>query len=120
MVARYGQPVFRRDLLIAYSTRCAVSGTTVAAVLEAAHIRPYLGASSDHVANGLLLRSDIHALFDLGLLAVDTLGMTVLLHEQLNGTPYHQYRGSPLRLPNAVALRPSIEALREHRRWTGL
>jgi putative restriction endonuclease len=120
VVARYGQPAFRQALLDAYSSRCAVCGTNAPEVLEAAHIRPYLGPPSDHPANGLLLRADIHALFDLGLIAVDATDMTLLVHERLNGTPYEEYRDRAITLPVEAALQPSPEALQEHRRWTDL
>lgn len=66
---RQGQPGFRKKLLEAYR-RCAVTGCTIEAVLEAAHISPYRGTRTNHVTNGLLLRADIHTLFDLGLLRI--------------------------------------------------
>ncbi|HUZ56031.1 MAG TPA: HNH endonuclease [Streptosporangiaceae bacterium] len=56
-------------LMAAYSGRCAVTGCTVQAVLEAAHLRPYRGPDSNVTGNGLLLRADIHTLLDLQLLA---------------------------------------------------
>ena len=68
---RQGQGAFRAALLNAYCRRCAVTGCTVEAVLEAAHIHPYLGPATNLVTNGLLVRADIHTLFDLGLLTVD-------------------------------------------------
>lgn len=64
---RRGQSVFRRDLMYAYSSVCAVTGTTASDVLEAAHIYPYRGAHTNRVDNGLLLRADIHTLFDLNM-----------------------------------------------------
>jgi hypothetical protein len=67
---RQGQPAFRRALLDAYERRCAVTGCAIDDVLEAAHISPYLGEHTHHVTNGLLLRADIHTLFDRGLIKV--------------------------------------------------
>ena len=68
---RQGQPAFRKALLDAYERRCAVTGCPIDDVLEAAHISPYLGEHTNHVTNGLLLRADIHTLFDRGLIKVD-------------------------------------------------
>ena len=71
IVSRRGQPKFRARLLSAYVGRCAITGADAEAVLEAAHIRPYRGPESNALPNGLLLRADIHTLFDLALLAID-------------------------------------------------
>lgn len=67
---RQGQPAFRAALMKAYNRRCAITGCNVEAVLEAAHISPYDGKKTNHVTNGLLLRADIHTLFDRGLIKV--------------------------------------------------
>ena len=56
IVARQGQSAFRAALLEAYHGRCAITGCDAAAVLEAAHLRPYRGPESNTVPNGLLLR----------------------------------------------------------------
>lgn len=67
---RQGQPAFRNALMDAYERRCAITGCMIEVVLEAAHISPYLGEHTNHVTNGLLLRADIHTLFDRGLIKV--------------------------------------------------
>src|SRR6202035_655927 len=59
---RQGQPEFRRKLMQAYSGRCAISGFNVPQTLEAAHIIPYNGPKTNHPANGILLRADLHVL----------------------------------------------------------
>src|SRR5262249_1774663 len=64
---RRGERAFRQYLLAAYEGRCAFSGCAVEAVLEAAHIVPYMGPETNHPGNGLLLRADLHTLFDLQL-----------------------------------------------------
>ncbi|MVW78088.1 hypothetical protein GOQ28_04030 [Bordetella sp. 02P26C-1] len=110
VVRRQGQPKFRQDLLIAYAGKCVVTGCDVAAVLEAAHIAPYLGAESNAVQNGLLLRADIHTLFDLGQLKITPEGK-VQLHEGLFGTIYEQYEGVSIRLPVDQTQFPSLKAL---------
>jgi hypothetical protein len=71
---RQGQPMFRAKLMEAYERRCAVTGSSIEETLEAAHISPYRGTDSNHVRNGLLLRADIHTLFDLGLIRIDAKG----------------------------------------------
>ncbi len=57
--------------MVRYEHRCVVTGCTVIAVLEAAHIRPYRRPEDNDVKNGLLLRADIHTLFDLNLLGIE-------------------------------------------------
>jgi hypothetical protein len=114
---RQGQPKFRRDLLAAYDGRCAVTGCPILEILEGAHIKPYRGAHTNHVTNGLLLRADIHTLFDLGLLRVDPVSWKVEVAEQAWST-YGEYHEQALRLPEQVLLRPAAEAIRQHhQRW---
>lgn len=109
---RRGQAAFRRQLLNAYGC-CAMSGSTVVETLEAAHILPYQGPGTNHSSNGLLLRADLHTLFDLGLLAVVPQTLTILVATQLNGTEYEALRGQPL-LVGHGSIAPSREALQLH------
>lgn len=67
---RLGQGAFRVAVFSAYQGRCAVTGTTVPAALQAAHIRKYSDHPDNRVTNGILLRSDIHSLYDNGLLEI--------------------------------------------------
>lgn len=97
---RQGQGAFRVKLLEAYDSRCAISGCTAVAVLEAAHIVPYRGEHTHRVDNGLLLRSDLHTLFDLGLLWV-TQDHAVGIAPSLMGTEYEQMEGRALHLPKS-------------------
>jgi hypothetical protein len=120
IVRRQGQPEFRRQLLHAYGHRCAISECDAVEALEAAHIRPYLGPQANNVVNGLLLRADIHTLFDLGLLAIDTATMTVLVAPALKATTYGALEGTQLRVPANPCHRPSNDGLDEHRRTAGL
>lgn len=117
---RQGQPEFRKMLLQLYHGRCAISGSGVEAVLEAAHILPYKGPKTNHPANGLLLRSDLHTLFDLCLIAVDTGTMTALVSPVLNRSSYQKLAGKRLRLPRDKTRWPSKEALDDHRAKSGL
>jgi putative restriction endonuclease len=68
--ARRGQQGFRDALRARYGDQCMVSACKVLHVLEAAHIRPYRGEENNHPENGLLLRADLHTLFDLDLLGI--------------------------------------------------
>ena len=112
LVRRQGQGPFRRELLRAYQNRCAITGWAVADVLEAAHILPYRGEHTNHVSNGLLLRSDLHALFDLHLIEINPETYTVVIHPTLADTPYGEMHGREIRLPEDATLRPSSEYLR--------
>ncbi|MGA3683109.1 HNH endonuclease [Pseudomonas graminis] len=114
IVRRKGQSKFRSTLLRAYNYRCAVTGCEIEALLEAAHIVPYQGADTNVVSNGLLLRADIHTLFDLGLCWVDPTKLVVKLAEGLEGSEYEALRDQPISLPENVFDRPSADALRWH------
>jgi putative restriction endonuclease len=120
IVRRRGQPAFRHALVEAYAGRCAISGSSLADVLEAAHIVPYNGPRTNHTCNGLLLRSDLHTLFDLGRLAIETKGYTVILAPELAGSDYARFAGKQLALPVKASKRPSKEALDQHRRAAGI
>ena len=119
LVRRQGQPRFRRELLAAYEGRCAITGSHVTAVLEAAHIMPYLGDHTNHVTNGLLLRADLHTLFDLGLIAVDD-NMKLIVAVGLHATEYAQMHGQSLLMPTQKIQHPNSEALHRHRIRAGL
>ena len=109
---RRGQRAFRQSLLRAYEGKCAITGCCVPDVLEAAHIYPYRGPKTNHVTNGLLLRTDVHTLFDCGLITIDPDSLTVLTNEQLRNSSYWGYDNRPLRVPQNPAQRPSATALR--------
>lgn len=115
IVERRGQPVFRAKLIDAYAGRCPVTGCDAVAALEAAHIAPYSGSASNHVSNGMLLRSDIHTLFDLQLIGIEPETMEVVVADSLLGTCYAELDGRTLRLPADPAERPSKAALQQ--RW---
>jgi predicted restriction endonuclease len=102
-------------LIAAYRGRCAVTNCDAHDALEAAHIMPYHGPASNHVANGLLLRADIHTLFDLNLIGIEPRTFTISLAEVLEGTAYVELDWRKLRRPYLFQHRPSPEALTE--RW---
>ncbi|SRR6266540_693526 len=118
IVRRRGQPEFRQRLLNAYARKCAISGCDAVEALEAAHIIAYRGPETNHPTNGILLRTDLHTLFDLGLLAVDTSTMAVVVAPELARTSYGEFAGRVLSLPSSPDLRPSRKALDQHRAWS--
>ncbi len=111
IVRRRGQPEFRKQLLKAYQGRCAISACSLQQVLEAAHIHPYRGAETNVVSNGLLLRADLHTLFDLGLWWVNPTNLRIEISEGLRASEYVWIEGQSLRLPTNDADRPSLSAL---------
>lgn len=120
VVRRLGQPQFRNMLIKLYRGRCALTSCDVLEVLEAAHVTPYRGAETNHATNGILLRSDIHALFDLGLIAIDPTTRQVIIAPALKGTAYSELEGKVVAEPSEPDLQPSVAALVEHLRWTKL
>lgn len=120
IIKRRGHPTFRQSLLEAYDGRCALTNFNAADTLEATYIVPFRGKHTHHPSNGLLLRADVHTLFDLGKIAIDTGSMTVVLSDELMESSYRILAGRPLRYPKDESLRPSTEALDLHRRLAGL
>jgi len=112
IVLRRGQGAFRRALIEAYEGTCAVTGCTALDVLEAAHIVPYRGEHTNRVDNGLLLRADIHTLFDLGHLWIEEGNIHLVAH--LLDTEYGKLNNRKLRLPRKKADSPSADALAHH------
>lgn len=110
---REGQAQFRSRLIAAYGA-CAVTGTQTEHVLEGAHILPYSGPQSNHIRNGLLLRRDIHRLFDAHLLTISETGR-VQVAESITDEEYRDLDGEEARLPAEESLRPSQEYLATHR-----
>jgi predicted restriction endonuclease len=120
IVQRQGQPKFRKDLLKAYGGACAITKCNIEAVLETAHISPFKGSSikgssTNRIQNGLLLRADIHTLFDKGLIAIDTSNWTILVNRKLERTEYGALKGQRLNLPEQSQLRPNVSALDIHK-----
>lgn len=117
--ARLGQGAFRVLVTDAYHRRCAITGERTLPVLEAAHIKPYAETGPHLISNGLLLRSDLHILFDDGYVTVtEDLKVEVskrIKEEFENGREYYQHRGQPLvMVPGGPDERPAAEFLRWH------
>lgn len=120
--ARKGQADFRKALIEAYNGRCAVSGCEIESALEAAHIIPdhLVGENGMDPRNGILLRADIHRLFDAGLIGFRFEGdnLQIVLSADLNTTTYSEYSARFLNLPTSTSLRPSERCIA--RRWEAL
>ena len=95
---RHSQQVFRKMVLVAYGGTCAVTGSSEVKVLDAAHIQPYAGPLSDRISNGICLRTDVHKLFDAGLISF-TVDFRVHVSNRVVDERYRAYHGQPLRLP---------------------
>jgi putative restriction endonuclease len=115
---RLGQGSFRIAVSSAYENACAVTGEHSLPVLDAAHIRPYSDGGEHEVSNGLLLRSDIHRLFDKGYVTVAP-DMRFQVSRKLkedfsNGRSYYGLHGQAIHLPMRATERPNGEMLRWH------
>jgi HNH endonuclease len=110
---RLGQGAFQVGVTDVYQRRCAVTAERTLPILDAAHIRPY-GA----LTNGLLLRTDIHQLFDLGYVTVSSDGRFEVgrrLEEDFeNGRHYYEMHGRPIRPPRDNTHTPARDALERH------
>lgn len=120
IIKRRGQAEFRKKLLAAYDHHCAFTGCNAVDALEASYIVPYRGNYTHDLSNGLLLRSDLHTLFDLGNIAVDTRTMSIIMSDELLNSSYRILANQPLRFPKNEAERPSKEGLDLHRQLAGL
>lgn len=116
---RLGQGTFRALVTEAYNRRCAVTGERTLPVLEAAHIRPY-GAGGEHaLGNGLLLRSDLHRLYDGGYVTVDPDEHRLLVSRRIreefeNGRHYYALEGQKIAAPQKGFAPPDTNNLRYH------
>lgn len=115
IIARQGSGAFRAAVLEAFEGRCAISGYDVPEGLEAAHIVPYRGAHTNTVTNSLLLRADLHTLFDRGLIEIDSESFEIRLSGNLVNTAIGELHGRKVCLPNpahrwthALALRSKL------------
>lgn len=115
---RLGQGAFRLKVTDIYSRKCAVTGERTLPALEAAHIRPYSEGGPHDASNGLLLRRDLHSLFDAGYLTVNPslrLEVSKSIREQFsNGRHYYAMHGSKIFVPDRFEERPKDEALEWH------
>lgn len=117
--ARAGQPEFRRRLIEAYGGCCAVTGCAIGEAVEAAHIIPdsLVGDRGMDPRNGLLLRADLHRLFDCGVIGfrMDGEQLCMVIAPLLGGSEYEDLARHPVRIPVDIRLRPSRLCI--ERRW---
>jgi putative restriction endonuclease len=111
IVRRQGQGKFRKHLLRAYEGRCCITGTTEEAVLDAAHIIAYNGPSTNNITNGLLLRTDLHALFDLNLLGIEPGTNRIRIHKSITDPYYRSLEMTQIRNPILETEIPSYSNL---------
>jgi putative restriction endonuclease len=101
-----------------YQRRCAVTGEKTLPILDAAHIRPFGDGGEHEISNGLLLRTDIRRLFDLGYVTVSNDGRFEvgrrLKDDFENGRHYYTMQGQPLLMPPRLEQRPGREFLEWH------
>lgn len=117
--ARLGQGAFRMLVTDAYHRRCAISNEKTLPALEAAHIKDYSESGPHRVSNGLLLRADIHRLFDDGYVTIVPdlifLVSSRVREEFENGKEYYRFHGQRIQnRPDSAADQPSPEFLRWH------
>ncbi len=115
---RIGQGTFRVLVTDAYERRCVVTGERVLPVLEAAHVRPYSSGGEHAVNNGLLLRRDLHTLFDRGYVTVTPdrrFEVSRRIREDFeNGRDYYALHGKEVRAPKVSTERPRRDRLEWH------
>lgn len=116
---RLGQGAFRILVTHAYKRKCAISGEKALPVLQAAHIKPFNEQGPNTINNGLLLRSDLHILFDRGYFTLTPeykIEVSRKIKEEFNnGKHYYAYHGKELcTLPNIIVDRPSQDYIRWH------
>jgi len=112
---REGQSDFRKKICTAYDNTCCISGVKIKDLLEAAHIQEYTNINSHHVQNGLLLRVDLHRLYDSGLIYIDK-NYTIQVSSFLNDTLYEEFNEQKIILPRNKNHWPSTEALKLRRK----
>jgi putative restriction endonuclease len=117
---RLGQAGFRAAVFNAYNRRCAITDAKIWPTLQAAHIVPVTKNGEHRVDNGLLLRSDVHTMFDRGYLSVTPdyeLRVSPLLRETYgNGEQFYAKAGRVIALPDNQASRPNRDFLDWHLR----
>lgn len=115
---RLGQGAFRILVTDNYRRRCAISGERTLPALDAAHIRPFAEGGSHEASNGILMRRDIHSLFDLGYVTITPeLKFEVskrIREEYENGRHYYALHGSSIAIPESPERRPDTSALSWH------
>jgi len=110
IIQRRGQKEFREAVRELYGDKCVITGCEILDVLEAAHINSYKGEKDNHATNGLLLRADIHTLFDLDLIGIEPNNLKIHLSKLVNKNGYEKLENTSLQIanskgPNKIALK---------------
>jgi putative restriction endonuclease len=115
---RLGQGAFRLVVTDLYRRRCAITKERTLPALEAAHIRPYADGGEHSPSNGILMRRDIHSLFDQGYVTITPdhhFEVSRRIREEFeNGRHYYELHGSEITIPAKPDALPSTAALRWH------
>ncbi|MBP9923540.1 MAG: HNH endonuclease [Bacteroidia bacterium] len=116
---RIGQGAFRVLITDAYYRKCSITGEKTLPALEAAHIKPYADSGPHFISNGILLRSDIHKLFDSGYITItknNKIEISSRIKEEYqNGKEYYQYHGKELMLlPSRIIDKPNEKYIDWH------
>jgi putative restriction endonuclease len=115
---RLGQGAFRVAVTEAYGRKCAITHGKVLPALDAAHIKPYAEGGLHTTSNGILLRKDIHSVFDAGYVTIRedfTFAVSKKVREVFNnGEEYLRLHGTGLRCPDRKTDWPDTELLRWH------
>ncbi len=115
---RLGQGAFRVLVTDLYQRRCAVTAERTLPALDAAHIRPYAEGGIHEATNGLLLRRDIHSIFDAGYVTVTPdyrFVVSARIREDYeNGRHYYALQGATVAVPERPELQPDKAALEWH------
>lgn len=115
---RVGQGIFQSRVMDAYERQCAVTRERALPALDAAHIKPFSLTQENHIQNGILLRSDVHRLFDTGYMTV-TPGYHVEVSEHVrtdfnDGDNYFKLHGERIWVPVDPKDRPGRGYLQWH------
>ena len=113
VIRRRGEHEFRENLLNIYNYQCAITGSNLIGLLEVTHITPFPGSDCNRPQNCLILRSDIHTLWDLGLIAIDPKQFNVWVHPNITDSAYRALVGTIPFIPKMDADRPSSDALQK-------
>jgi len=115
---RLGQGTFQIAVTETYQRSCAITRERALPALDAAHIQPFSERPKHEISNGLLLRSDVHRLFDAGYLTVTPeyrVEASETMRDDFNdGDNYLALHGAPIWVPEDPVLRPAAERLRWH------
>jgi hypothetical protein len=115
-IIREGAAAFRNEQMKLWAAQCAATGCNVRETLDAAHILRYLGEHTNRANNGILLRADIHKLFDRNLIAVEEYEGHLVwrVSATLAGSDYATLAGRRVALGSEVGAVPHRELLARH------